>query len=184
MKHFLKKKWHSVPVALVSALLVLVLVAGGALATVHITEPQTITQTVEVWEYGSITVAEPSLTLPNLKVGGSCGPHFNDAVVVEVGLDGVGKYLHLKLDADSASLYTIYQVTLSTGATGGSQPEGSDPVILIVGFGMPGVDAASDVSQRLEVEGTYTFTETIFAMAGDTAGTAVVNVTFTLEDIP
>lgn len=32
MKRFLTKRWHSIPVALVSALLILVLVAGGAFA--------------------------------------------------------------------------------------------------------------------------------------------------------
>lgn len=66
MKKFLKKRWHSVPVALVSALLVLALVAGGAFAALASTE-QTITQDISEWEYGSITA--PDITLPDLKVG-------------------------------------------------------------------------------------------------------------------
>ena len=32
MKRFFKKRWHSIPVALVSALLILALTAGGAFA--------------------------------------------------------------------------------------------------------------------------------------------------------
>jgi len=32
MRKFLKRRWHSIPVSLVSALLILVLIAGGALA--------------------------------------------------------------------------------------------------------------------------------------------------------
>lgn len=38
MKRFLKKRWHSIPVALVSALLVLLLTAGGVFAWYQVTE--------------------------------------------------------------------------------------------------------------------------------------------------
>ncbi len=48
MKRFLKKRWHSIPVALVSALLVIALVAGGAFAAYTV-----FTSTTEV------TVLEP-----------------------------------------------------------------------------------------------------------------------------
>jgi len=47
MKRFLRKRWHSIPVALVSALLVLVLVAGSAFAAFNWL---TIPITVEVKE--------------------------------------------------------------------------------------------------------------------------------------
>lgn len=56
MKSFLKKRWHSIPVALVSVLLVLALVAGGAFAAFTV-----LTGTTEVTVEEAIT-AEYSIS--------------------------------------------------------------------------------------------------------------------------
>lgn len=74
MKHFLKKRWHSIPVALVSALLVLALVAGGAFAAFNFftaTANVTVVEAVAVgawdtWDnlepYGSVDDVDIVLT--------------------------------------------------------------------------------------------------------------------------
>ncbi|MBA7558400.1 hypothetical protein ES708_00003 [subsurface metagenome] len=187
MKRLLKKRWHSIPVALVSALLVLVLVAGGAFAAINLSEDQTITQTVENWEYGSITVAQPDLELSSMKTGESYNEAhdivFIDAVTVVVGEDGKGKWLHLKLDKASASpYYDMYGVSLVDTV------ELMDR-FLSVQFGMKTIDGVPipdvlDYSVQLTEAGTYTFNEYIVATAGDATGTAQVKVTISLEDDP
>ena len=88
MKSLLGKKWHRIPIALISALLVVCLFAGGAFAAVHITTPQTITQAIvlEFDEYGSITADD--ITLDRVKAGGDVDQSFLGAVTVVVGPDG------------------------------------------------------------------------------------------------
>ncbi|GAH82226.1 unnamed protein product, partial [marine sediment metagenome] len=190
MKQFFGKRWHSIPVALLSALLVVCLLAGGVLAALP-SETQTITQTIEPaptytlmttvnptrvgyvtvsslggvdydepatviegtelnivatpgsgWEfvewtgdtdtiadvnaasttitmdddysivanfanYGSITAGD--ITLNGVVAGtGYFSQDFSGAVSVIVEDDGVGKYLHIRLDKASAGLYTEY----------------------------------------------------------------------------
>jgi len=80
MKRFLKKRWHSIPVALVSALLVLALVAGGAFAAYNFFTASIKAEVVEAiaigtwdtWDnldpYGSvddvdITIGEEGITI-------------------------------------------------------------------------------------------------------------------------
>lgn len=174
----LKKRWHGIPVALMSAVLAIVLIAGGALATVNLSETQTITQTIEEWNFGSITVAQSNPVLADVKVGFRYPNVQIGLVTVEVGSDGVDKYLHMKLNKESASLYDFYSVTLAstTNAMGEAlnfnvQFGGEFPELL-------------DASIQLTETGEYIFMGFVSAQAGSGGGTANVKVTYTLEDIP
>jgi len=51
MKRFLKKRWHSIPVSILSAVLALVLVAGGALAWYQVTDGTAKVTVVEAISY-------------------------------------------------------------------------------------------------------------------------------------
>lgn len=180
MRKFLRKRWLGIPIGVIA---VVVLAGTVALASILLTETQTITQDIiepapPPPDYGSIT-ANP-IAMGSLVIGESVYQPFPDAVTVVVRPDGVNKYLHLKLDAASANLYTDYRVTLTTAL--GSCPEGSDPIYLVVV--LSGDGAVHEVSQQLTVAGTYTFAETIHATAGSTPGSADVKVTITLEDDP
>ncbi len=170
MKKFLKKKWHRISVVLVSALLALVLVAGGAFAFAPVT--QTVTQ--EITGESSISVADP-LVLDSVMVGKNAGKFFPNAVMVYISPDDAGKYLHVTLDEDSTTLYDQYKLILTTEA--GDVPAGSEIVTLIVEL-----NGVTEASALLTAEGTYTFTEAASYKTGSTGGTANVIVTFTLEN--
>ncbi|MBA7607437.1 hypothetical protein ES703_14596 [subsurface metagenome] len=178
MKSFLKKRWHSLPINVMTALLVFTLVAGGAFA--YLDTAQTITQTIDsAPEYGSI-VADNFVTLDNVVAG----EEFSDTshvVVVEVGTDGVGKYLCLRLIEATVDPYDKYSVTLATGILAGNRPAGSSPFTLNV---RKGTVTILEASVQLTHEGTYTLAESILGTAGDDAGEANVRVEITLEDDP
>lgn len=169
MKRFLKKRWHSIPVAMVSVLLVLTLIAGGAFAAeAFITTEQSITQMVEE-DYGTITA--PAIELPNVKVGKSFTETYSNAVTVELGPSGVGK--EFRMSATASDLYTSFDVTITLI----SKPEGSE--VGLYGYGISG---GGIIGIQLDVEGTYIFDQTIEVTAGSTSGTAESTVTFTLEE--
>ncbi len=182
MKQFLNKRWHSIPVALVSALLAIALMAGGAFAI--LATPQTITQEIYKPEYGSITAGD--IVLTDLKVGKTYEKDWAEVgtVKVVVGADGAGKYLHMSLDEDSTSLYGRYAVRLEIG---------EDEFYFLevyVGMGMayPPTSEVPNWPDILEASigpldaGTYTFTQSVLAIAGDAEGTAKVKVTYELKN--
>ncbi|MBA7681556.1 hypothetical protein ES703_89896 [subsurface metagenome] len=176
MKKFLKKRWHSAPLGIITAVLVACLLAGGAFAAVLPQAAQNITQTIDpAPEYGSIT-ADNFITLDNVVAG----EEFSDTthtVTVVVGPDGKDKWLHLELIEATVDLYDDYSVTLNTGILAANRPAGSPPVSLMVKKGL-----ILESSVQLTFEGTYTFTESILGTAGSTADTAIVRVLITLED--
>jgi len=114
------------------------------------------------------------------------GEEFSDTshvVVVDIGPEGVGKYLCLRLIEATADPYDKYSVTLNTGMSG--SPEGSPPFVsLSVRKAIAPSPTILEASVQLTVEGTYTFTESILGTAGSTAGDAHVRVLITLEDDP
>lgn len=167
MRNFLKKRWHRIPVALVSAVLVIALVAGGAFAAILTETPQTITQ--EITEPSSIAVAD--INLDSVVAGGSVSKSLRNAVVVNLESDGVGKALRMVCNADP--LYTSFDVTITLT----SKPAGSS--VILAGYGITGGGA---ISVDLDVAGTYTFDQTIEVTTGSTPGAATSTVTFTLED--
>ncbi len=179
MKLF-KKRWHRLPVGIITAVLVACLIAGSAFAAI-LTENQTITQTISDYEYGTITVTEPNLDLSDIKVGGSIPDNFfPDAVIVEVGPDGVDKWLHLTLDATTTDLYDAYLVSLYSPA---AQNQMNEIISLQVRFGFPaGFPDILEASVQLTEPGTYIFNEQVQGTAGSASGTADVVVTITLEE--
>ena len=64
MKRFLKKRWHSIPVALVSALLVLALIAGGAFAIYNVWQKDLSATVVESIEVTNHKGEDPSIQYP------------------------------------------------------------------------------------------------------------------------
>lgn len=179
MKLF-KKRWHRLPIGILTVILLTCLVAGSAFAAV-LTQAQTITQTIDpAPDYGVIT-ADNFVTLDNVVASEEFSDTTN-TVVVELGPDGVGKYLHLKLLEASADLYDEYSVTLNTGPF--NKPAGSNPVTLTVRKALAPSPTILEASVQLTVAGTYTFAESILGTAGSSEGTANVRVTITLEDDP
>ncbi|GAI88696.1 unnamed protein product, partial [marine sediment metagenome] len=109
MKRFLKKRWHGIPIGIIASILITGIVVAGTLIGVTQTITQEITEPPK--DYGSIT-ADP-ITLNSVYVGKNVSQSFSGAVVVVVGPDGVGKYLHLKLNTTS-DLYQWCGVTLTS----------------------------------------------------------------------
>ena len=177
MKRFFKLSWKGIPIGIIAS----VLICTAALAAILIPAvTQTITQEIEehpveyVYDYGTITAAT-DISLDNVVEGESGTEYFTDAVTVEVGPDGVDKYLHIELSG-ALELYTgWYDVTLTSEP--GDNPMGS--LSIRAGIGDPG-------SYQLTVAGTYIFTEKIQYQASGTAGgqTAVVIANITLQDTP
>ncbi|MBA7584461.1 hypothetical protein ES708_26416 [subsurface metagenome] len=184
MKRFLNKKWHSIPVALLSALLVLALVAGGAFAAVYITEDQLITQEItEPYvppdkDYG--TIEAPTIDLPGIEVGETFGL-VTGTVTVTVGPDGVGKWLHIRLDDTTVGAYDFFGANIRSEAA-------DNPMVELVTIGVTyNVDPLVEtweMSTLLTAEGEYTFREFVCGTAGQTAQTAEVKLIFTLEGVP
>jgi len=171
MKGLIHKKWLCIPV---TVFLVLVLTAGAVFASTLVGPvTQTITQDISDYEYGVITA--PDITLPGMKVGEIYNNSANiGTVTVEVGPDGVNKWLHIKLDKDSAALYDVCTVSLT--------PKGGSSLMLYLGWG--GIPDVLEVSTQLKTAGTHTFAQYIGVTAGNTPGIAEVKVTYTLEDTP
>ena len=188
MKRFLKKRWHGIPIGIIAVLILAGIVAAGT----YLCVTQTITQ--KITDYGSITIAEPNLTLSDIKVGDSIAwpnnpEQWNDAkgaVTVDVGSDGVGKWLHIRLDSNTTDLYDAYMVGLYSPA---AQNPMNEIINLQVRFGMgreplpdPDFPDILEASVQLTKLGTYTFNESVLGIAGNTPGTPKVKVTITLED--
>ncbi|MBA7593198.1 hypothetical protein ES703_00115 [subsurface metagenome] len=189
MKGLIHKKWLSIPV---TVFLVLVLTAGAVLASGVIRiDPvdQIITQNINaphVDDYGSIT-ANP-ISLPNVVAGaGSQLPQVTaNAVTVELGPDGVGKYLCMKLDKVSTDPYIAYLVGIRSGEYSdiiyGENPTGEFLTTAV--WVMPAGDKLESSIGPLTVKGTYYFEVSVSATPGDAADTANVVITYTLEDGP
>lgn len=170
MKQLLKKRWHRVPVALISAFLMVGLLAGGVFADVLIQEDQDITQGIVLqYDYGTITA--DAIELPNVKVGESFTETYPGAVTVVLGPDGVGKEFGISTTA--SGLYTLLDVIITLT----DRPAGS--TVEFYGYGGT---AGGYVGIGLDVPGTYLFDQTISGVAGSSAGSASSTVTFTLED--
>jgi len=166
MRKLIHKKWLSIPV---TVFLVLVLTTGAVFASgAYITTDQTVTQTVE-YDYGTITA--PTIELANVKVGESITEIYMEAVVVDLGSSGVGK--EFRMSATPSPLYTSFDVTITLV----DRPDGSE--VGLYGYSISG---GGLVGIQLDVEGTYTFEQTISVTAGNEAGTATSTINFTLEE--
>jgi len=176
MKQLVHKKWLSIPV---TVFLVLVLTAGAVVAATLVGPvTQTITQTIEGVDYGSITVEPTAISLDSIKVNEMFSELGIGTVTVVVGVDADPCWLHIKLDEASVSPYAMYTVGLMTEVDHPMSPE-------VLSFSAHKGLAAPDVfdeSIQLTESGTYIFSETIVVKAGPDAGLAEVLVTFTLED--
>lgn len=183
MKRFLKKRWHSIPVALVTAVLLVCLISGSVFAAVVLSKTQTITQMITPIPTSSIDAPDINLDSVVVGAGGSVSQSFPNAVVVEVVADDAGKYLHLKLNTTS-DLYEWCGVTLRSHA--GDNPLTDLNLLINVTYGEIAGQPRDypHCSVQLTEPGTYTFTETVGAIVGSTAGTAEVKVDITLEDDP
>jgi len=166
---------------------VLVAIVGVAAATVYLSAIQHISQKILLPpNYGTLTVSD--ITLDDVYVGQSFSqsinpfyePYPDPPVVLELGPDGVGKYLHVRIDEESISLYEKIRVQIMSPAEGGN-PMGTC-VFCTVGKGYG--DTFLEMSWGpLTEEGTYIFSESIMGMAG-AEGTADVQIYITLEDEP
>lgn len=178
MKRFLKRRWHSIPVALLSALLVLALTAGGVFAAVVYSETQTITQTITEPppppDYGIITA--PDIDLQDLVAGGQgFGGVWPIYVEVDLGVDGAGKHLWLELVADE-TLYAEYEIKLVCSIS-------ADEVIVPVGTEVI-VDMDNwRTSIPLGAAGIYTFTEFIHVTTGAGWGEASTTFKIAISDV-
>ncbi len=178
MRKLIHKKWLSVPVTL---FLVLVLSAGAVFASTFVgPENQIFTQTINDAPvpdpvYGSIEAIPGRINLTDVEVGESINQAFPGAVIVEVGPDGAGLWLHVEIDPDSATLYDTYNVLLI------SDPRTTPATALSVMYSGGGPWERLEASIWLEI-GTYTFNATVTGTAGTTAGTSDVFITYTLED--
>ncbi|MBA7694560.1 hypothetical protein ES703_103171 [subsurface metagenome] len=170
MKSFLRKRWHGLPVGIVTAILLVCLLTGSAIASTYIVEDQTITQTITEPppDYGTITAIP--IDLDDVIAGKSFSQTFDGAVVVELGPDGVGQ--EFRMSMTPSSLYTSLDVTITLV---------EKPVNSEVGMYGYGISDGGLVGIQLDVEGTYTFDQTISGTAGDTAEAASSTVHFTLE---
>jgi len=157
-------------------------VVAVAVAAILITVTQTVHQNIvsppPPPDYGTITADD--ITLPDLVTGASFSESIAGGVVVELGPDGVGKYLHLKLDESSASLYDSLRVQISSPCPDNPM---NTAVFCTVGTGAAAEGPHMSWGPLTEV-GTYTFAENINGTAGDTTGAADVQVTVSLEDEP
>ncbi len=175
MRKLIHKKWLSIPV---TVFLVLVLTAGAVFASTFVgPQNQLIIQKIEdapvVYDYGSITA--PDFRLPGMYTGDTYDIQAlqETLVIVDVGEDGVGLYLHVSLAGD-VGLYDDYSVGLIS--LQGSNPMGQLQLVVS--------KTAPQASIQLTAAGEYTFSMAVIATAGTTEGTANVKVTYTLEDTP
>ncbi len=180
MKRFLNRRWHSIPVALVSVLLVLTLVAGGAFADLLTQQDQTITQ--EITGPSSIVVTTP-ITLKSAIVGGHGSQNFADAVTVELlGPDvEYGYYLHMAIDEASTDPYTYIGVSIIS-----QDPNPMDE--RYVGRVQKGTEFGEEILEisfgPLTETGTYIFDEIVGYRVGNETGTSQVKVAFSVTDEP
>lgn len=151
------------------------LVVSIALAAILLSVTQHITQ--DIYEvaptnYGSIVA--PTVDLPNLATNSSGSFSVTGGVIVQLESDGEGKFLHLKLDDTTTTLYTAYTVTITSAAA--DNPTVAEIVLAVA------KDGTVDDSIALPTAGTYTFTEVITYTAGAATGSPDVEVDVTLED--
>jgi len=170
LRKLLKKRFLGIPMAVIAV----ILVTAVALATILIgpvtqTITQTITEPPVVYDYG--TIEQPGNILLNNVVAGESGTEtFPGAVIVHLGPDGVGKYLHITLSGDLGSYDGWYDVTLKS--------EGCPMGTVEFHAGLSALDA----SYQLTLEGTYIFSQKVQYDAGDTPGPAIVSANFSLQD--
>ena len=185
MEKLVHKKWLSIPV---TVFLVLALTAGAVFASTLI-DPvdQLITQDITPAPVASSIVAD-DIVLDSIVAGaGSQLPQVTaNGVTVEIGNDGVvGTYLHMKLDKASTNPYIAYVVGIRSGeyegAVFGENPM-SEFLTTMVCVGVPMGDVLESSIGPLTAEGTYYFEVSVSATPGDTADTANVVITYTLED--
>jgi len=177
----IKKRWHGIPIAILLAVLVVALAAGGVLA---ITTPQTQIITQVIWEpvtpVASSVSGFDNVTKPDLLVG-TMDTTENMVVIatvtVVVGTGDAPSTLTLALDTSTTTLYDTslggYGVILASLAV--DNPMDEDIV-----FSLNSIYGPTTSSETLAVEGTYTFTEIAGGTAGPDPGTANVEVTIDL----
>ena len=172
MKKFLKKRYLGLPIGIIASGFISIAVLAAVLIPLA---THTITQQIDpvpyVPAYGSIEQSA-DIVLNNVIAGQSATETFSGAVIVNLGPDGVGKYLHIALSGDLDAYDGYYDVTLISEAP--DNPMGN----LSIRAGLDKLDA----SYQLTVEGTYIFTEKVQYEAGSTTGSAVVTVGIYLSD--
>ncbi|GAH84116.1 unnamed protein product [marine sediment metagenome] len=179
MKSLLGKRWHRIPIALVSALLILALTASGVFASIQYFETQTVTQTIleplPEPDYGTITA--PDLDLQDLYAGGqSFGSVFPNHVTVQLGPDGVDHHLWLELDASSA-LYAEYEIKLvcKVSADEDTVPIGTEIIVDMTNW---------RTSIPLGAQGAYIFDEYIHLKTGVEWGGASTSFKVAISNVP
>ncbi|MBA7625708.1 hypothetical protein ES703_33140 [subsurface metagenome] len=183
LKRFIKLSWKGIPIGIIAT----VLIGTAVLAAVLLSVTQTITQEIKPYvppppDYGSITADD--IILDDFIIGdSSVSQSFPGAVTVVVKSDGVGKYLHLKLNSTS-DLYEWCGVTLRSYV--GDNPITGMNLLINVTYGELGGSPRDypHCSVQLTEPGTYTFEQTVGAIPEGTLGTAEVKVDITLEDDP
>lgn len=181
MKRFLKRRWLGIPLGVIVAVLLVGVVAAASYLSVTQTITQKIVPEPYIPDYGSITA--PDIILDDVVVVGvSVSQSFPGAVTVVVGPDGVGSYLHLKLNTTS-DLYSWCGVTLRSHV--GDNPITGKNLLINVTYGELGGSPRDfpHCSVQLTEPGTYTFSETVGAIPS-ALGTAEVKVDITLESEP
>lgn len=169
MKSFLKRKWHRLPVGIITVILLTSLVAGSVFAaTPLITTDQIVTQTL-VKDYGTITA--PAIVLTDVRPESDFSQTLDDYIIVELGPDGVGQ--EFRMSATPSDLYTSFNVTITLI----DKPEGSE--VGLYGYGISG---GGVVGIQLDVAGTYTFEQTVSGTAGSDEGKATSTVHFALVE--
>ncbi|MBA7707314.1 hypothetical protein ES703_116184 [subsurface metagenome] len=180
MKLF-KKRWHRLPIGILTVMLLACLVAGSAFAAFS-PVTQTITQEITEPPTPSSITADP-ITLPDVVAGESWGCQaFPGAVVVVVGDGDANKYLHLRIDDTTTGAYDVFAGNITSKAE--DNPMGS-LVALGVTYTQTGpAPNILEASFLLTKEGTYTFEQTVCGIAGNTPGSQEVKWIYTLEDLP
>ena len=178
MKSLLGKRWHRIPIALVSALLILALTASGVFASIQYFETQTVTQTIleplPEPDYGTITA--PDLDLQDLYAGGqSFGGVWPRHVEVDLGPDGVDHHLWLELDEDI--LYAEYEIKLvcKVSADETAVPIGTEVIVDMTNW---------RTSIPLGAQGTYIFDEFIHLKTGVEWGGASTAFKIAISNVP
>ena len=177
MKQLFEKRWHSIPVAVMVAILILALTVGGVFAAIPYSETQTITQTINEAppppDYGLITA--PDLDLRDLVTGGqSFGSVFPNHVTVQLGPAGVNHHLWLELNEDI--LYAEYEIKLVCKVS-------ADETVVPIGTEII-VDMDNwRTSIPLGADGTYTFDEFIHLKTGSVAGSATTSFKIAISNV-
>ena len=156
MKGFLKKRWHRIPVALVSSLLVLLMVAGGVLAAYNF-----LSGTVEIEVEEAMTV---SYDWPGDGFGWI--PWDGSLLTITDAYPGESVNIGIQIVNESSAALTVNMVAVVTGAP----PGGWDDVTVTGG-------PAGVIAGNTTWAGTVVGTISGEAPPGD----YVVTLTFTRE---